>query len=75
MSRSWYMSHPNDWKLYPVPEVRHWTMQRKKEQKEEIDAYLLREPSSILCCCKLSHLGLYFQLHVEFGQVNNVLDS
>ena len=43
----WCMSHPNDWKLHPVPDVEYWTVQKIKERKEQLDAGLLREPSSI----------------------------
>jgi hypothetical protein len=78
----WCMSHPNDWKLHPVPEVEYWTVQKIKERKEQIDAGLLREPSSIHGVVnnpiwdfiEPSHM-VFPQLHVEIGLVNNVLDS
>jgi hypothetical protein len=78
----WCMSHPNDWKLHPVPEVEYWTIQKIKEHKERVNAGLAREPSSI--CGVVNYLlwvfieplhMVFLQLHVEIGLVDNVLDS
>jgi outer membrane murein-binding lipoprotein Lpp len=78
----WCMAHPNDWKLHPLPDTEHWTMQKIKERKEQLDAGLLKEPSSIRGVVNYpiwdfiepSHM-VFPQLHVEIGLVNNVLDS
>jgi len=78
----WCMAHPNDWKLHPLPEVEHWTIQKIKDRKEQLDAGLIREPSSIRDVVNYpiwdliepSHM-VFPQLHVEIGLVNNVLDS
>jgi len=76
------MSHPNDWKLHPLPQTEHWTMQKIKERKEQVDNGLLKEPSAIRGVVndpiwdfiEPSHM-VFPQLHIEIGLVNNVLDS
>ena len=78
----WCMLHPNDWKLHPLPEANPWTIQKIKEKKEQIDAGVLSEPSSICGVIndpiwdfiEPSHM-VFPQLHKEIGLVNNVLDS
>ena len=78
----WCMSHPNDWKLHPAPQVEHWTMEKIKERKEQLDAGLLKEPSAIRGVVNnpiwdfIQPSNMVFpQLHIEIGLVNNVLDS
>jgi hypothetical protein len=85
MSSSWCMccmSHPQDWKVHPLPECDNWMIQKIKDCKLQIDAGVLKGPSEIRGIVnnpiwdfiEPTHM-VFLELHMEIGLVNNVLDS
>jgi hypothetical protein len=67
----WCMSHPNNWKLHPVPEADR----AKDKRKEGTDRCRSLKGAIINSWCQQSSHTVFSQLHVGIGLVNNVPHS
>ncbi len=79
-----YVVHvtPSGLEVHPLPESEFWTVQKIKEQKQQVDVVVLKEPSDIHGIINnpiwdfIEPMYMVFpELHVKIGLVNNVLDN